>query len=171
MRLYEACFNLWEVQHITEGDRESLARCEDDGPDSDLADCGLIPKAHSATTGGVVTEIRPVWSDVVGCTTVHHPPHTRSSVQGTTNLVVIKRFYKIIDLLNGGGGRYELVTIGGFIAAARAALLLLCFCLVLLPLTTVRLDVPLLLAVVAGEVGMIPRLSFAFDGGRPGGVE
>ena len=56
---------------------------------------------------------------MVCSTTVHHPTITRGSIQGNTNCIVIKAFYKLfVNLLNGGGGRYELVTIGSFITAA-----------------------------------------------------
>ena len=56
---------------------------------------------------------------MVRSTTVHHPTVMQGSIQGNTNRIVIKTFYKFfINLLNGGGGRYELVTIGGFITAA-----------------------------------------------------
>jgi hypothetical protein len=88
---------LWNVQHITQGDWGAKTRFEDDRANPYLVDCGLVPKAHTAFAWGVVFEIRPVWSDVVCGTTVHHPSYALSSIQGNTD---------VIDLLYEGGGRY-----------------------------------------------------------------
>jgi hypothetical protein len=110
-----------------------------------------------------------MWCDVVCCTTVHHPTHSLGSIQGNTNFEILD---EIVDLLNGGGTWYYLyMAVGCFITTARCGGLLCCLCLILLPLAAIRLDVPLFIAVVASETGVVPLFATSFDGGSPSCIE
>src|SRR5579859_4371287 len=127
-----------------------------------------IPEHNDAFAWGVCREIRFDWCHVVCCTTVHHPTHGCSRcIEGNTDF--------IIDLLNGGPGRCCYMTIyGGFTPATTRCVslfLLLRLFVVLLLLVAVGLDVPLLIAIVANETGVVPFLAASFNGGGPNCVK
>ena len=67
------------------------------------------------------------------------------SAQGNTN---------VIDLLNGGSGFYNM-TIYGLGTTSTLFILLLSVCLILFPLSAIRLDMPFLIAVVASKIGVL----------------
>src|ERR1700677_4595934 len=94
-------------------------------------------------------------------TTVHHPTHSLGSIHGNTNNIVLI----LMGLLNGGtpfSGQsvYFNMSVGGL--CARATLPLFGFiCLILLLFAAIRLNVPLLVTVVARETRVVPFLPFA----------
>src|ERR1700691_5453812 len=155
---HKPSFDTRDVQHIAQGNRSSKTRFKDDGTNPNLVYRGLVPKVYSAFARGVVLEVRLMWADVVCCTTVHHPTLALGSIQGNTNVIVI------LDLLNGGatsnrGCSYFDMCIGCF--GARAAGLLSCFLLILLPLTAVPLNVSLFITIVTRELRVIALLAVA----------
>src|SRR6266404_1495938 len=101
---------------------------------------------------------------MMGSPTIHHPTGSQHGIQGNRHV--------IIDLLNGGSGFYYM-RIDSLCTATRhrSFIFFLLVFIVLFLFTTIRLDVPLFLTVMASEIRMVSLFAFGvFDGGSPSSI-